>query len=433
MHAFRSSIIRRTAAQTVLGLLILVPLLRPAFIAGHAEATSAEQLVTMRGLGLLGLRDSKGLVFAPSRDRTNASAGAVSLYLADSGLHGETRARAAQADGREASLGSAEQSSGRIPELALAEPASAAPGVSTEPASLVRTIQTSRWSPPSPDPSGITYLPATNRLLISDGEVEEMNIYQGANLFEATLAGSLERTANTLAFSDEPVGVGVHPGNGRIFIADDNQRRVFEVDPGPDGRIGSTDDNRTSFDTGAFNSTDPEGVAYGQGQLYIADGLDAEVYVVNPGANGRFDGVAPAGDDRVTHWDTAGLGLRDPEGIDFNPDRGTLFLVANSGDADVVETTTTGSLVRVIETSFLEGKALAGVAYAPSSVQPGEKSLYITDRGIDNDADPRENDGKVYEIALGSVAPPPATPTATPIPTAAPVLTQRGYMPLVWR
>jgi hypothetical protein len=85
------------------------------------------------------------------------------------------------------------------------------------------------WSPPSPDPSGITYLPGTNQLLIRDGDLP-------ANLFEATLAGSVRSTAATLAFSREPVGVRLHPGNGHRCIADDDQRRVFEVDEGPDGR-----------------------------------------------------------------------------------------------------------------------------------------------------------------------------------------------------
>jgi DNA-binding beta-propeller fold protein YncE len=61
------------------------------------------------------------------------------------------------------------------------------------PSSLVNTIETSRWSPPSPDPSGLAYDPATNRLFISDGEVDEMSIYKGVNYYESTLGGTLAR------------------------------------------------------------------------------------------------------------------------------------------------------------------------------------------------------------------------------------------------
>ena len=52
--------------------------------------------------------------------------------------------------------------------------------------SLIQTIDMSTLSPPSPDPSGLAYLPWTNTLLISDGEVEEIiggiTHFQGANL-----------------------------------------------------------------------------------------------------------------------------------------------------------------------------------------------------------------------------------------------------------
>src|SRR5438093_6551680 len=57
-------------------------------------------------------------------------------------------------------------------------------------ACLVHIIDTSQWSPPSPDPAGITYLPppwsASGHLLISDSEVDEMPPYfKGVNVFEA--------------------------------------------------------------------------------------------------------------------------------------------------------------------------------------------------------------------------------------------------------
>ena len=58
-------------------------------------------------------------------------------------------------------------------------------------ATLIRMTASSAFDPPSPDPSGITYLPGSGRLLISDGEVEEMSIYAGENLFEVSRMGSL--------------------------------------------------------------------------------------------------------------------------------------------------------------------------------------------------------------------------------------------------
>ena len=54
---------------------------------------------------------------------------------------------------------------------------------------LVRTVDTGAWATPSPDPAGITYDAANNRLVLSDSEVDEMSLYQGRNVFFSTLDG----------------------------------------------------------------------------------------------------------------------------------------------------------------------------------------------------------------------------------------------------
>ena len=301
-------------------------------------------------------------------------------------------------------------------------------------ACLVRTIDTSRWSPPSPDPMGITVLP-NGHLLVSDSEVEEcVNsnppvYWHGVNLFEADRSGTLLATATTYtpppgscipffgpgpSFTSEPTGIAINPTNGHLFFSDDDKKRIFEVDLGPDGKYGTADDTVTSFSTTAVNALiDPEGIAFGPGgDLFLASGGDhggAAVYQIAPGLNGRFDGVAPTGDDRVVgHFDTVSLGVLDPEGVAFNPDSGTLYIIGT--DRHLVEVTTTGALVRTIDISALPVVEPSDVIYAPGSLVPVVKHLYITDRGVDNNADPFENDGKIYEITVNPIEcilPPP--------------------------
>ncbi len=214
-------------------------------------------------------------------------------------------------------------------------------------------------------------------------------------------------TYSTLAFSSEPVGIdiAINPGNDHLFISDDTQgKKVYEIDLGPDGEFRTPDDLISWFSVSAFGNNDPEGLTYGLSNLYIVDGAGAEVYQVGPGPDGIFNGVAPAGDDQVTHFDTAALGHKDPEGIEFNPDSGTLYLVSNDKKADIAEVTTSGVLVRVIDISFLNPVAPSDITRAPGSQNPGVMNLYITDRGVDNRQDPNENDGKIYELALGQIA-----------------------------
>jgi hypothetical protein len=342
------------------------------------EIAQTGQVIAIRDLAPLKLQDPQGMVFAPSGDPTDDHA-QMNLYIVDSG--------------RSAGKGPGQ---GRILELSLTPPVLVALPASSTQASLVRTIKTSQWSPPSPDPTGVAYLSSSGRLLVSDSEVDEMpRLFKGVNVFESTATGSLVKTYSTTSFSKEPADVTMNPSNGHRFFADDGSDKIFEVGQGRDGLYGTADDTRTSFSTRTFNSFDPEGLAFGQGSLFVSDGGGAEVYKISPGANGIFDGVAPAGDDRVTHFDTARIGQPVPEGIAFNTSTGSLYIVSNKRDSNIVETTVTGTVIRVINISFLNAVAPAGLGYAP-----GSRHLYIADRGIDNNANPNENDGKIYEISF---------------------------------
>jgi hypothetical protein len=259
------------------------------------------------------------------------------------------------------------------------------------------------------NPAGGAHIPSTNYLWICDSEVNEIPaLWTGVNVFKSNLLGNVDSTFGTLDFSNEPTGVAYNPNNQHLFFSDDNKKKIFEIDPGTDGNYGTTDDIISSFKTSDYGSNDPEGVTYDifQGHLFIADGVNAEVYELSPGANGIFDGVQPTGDDVVSNFDTAILGLNDPEGVDFSPDNGNLYIVSNStNDNIVVETTTAGTEVSVIDITSLNAKNPGGLVYAPRSNNAQEKSLYIIARGIDNDSDPNENDGKIYEIALSSLTP----------------------------
>lgn len=279
-----------------------------------------------------------------------------------------------------------------------------------EVASLVQVIDTSLY--PSPDPAGITYL--SNRpgrgLLVSDSEINEMSIYTGFNMFHLGLTGNLMNTWATF-FSSEPTGLSYNPANDHLFVSDDNRRRVCELDPGPDGIYGTSDDIVTVFDTAIFGCMDPEGVAYNTdtGDLFVIDGAGRKMYRVSSGLNGVFDGV----DDIVSNFDMAALGANDPEGIAYDADRKTL-LIADRGSGNVVEVTTDGALVRMIDITAAGDINASGIVLAPGSVSPMRMSMYVSDRAVDNGSDPDENDGKIYELTRNAECGDPYHPDNVP-------------------
>jgi hypothetical protein len=289
--------------------------------------------------------------------------------------------------------------------------------------------------PRSPDPSGLAYLvdhpnaAYTDNLLISDSEVDEiappnLAAYTGVNLFITDLLGSLSSTLTTydpthippVTFSLEPSGAAYNPINDFLYFADDRKRMIYELNPGSDGDYNTSDDIVRNIDTLAFNngSLDPSGAAFdhtrGNGHLFISDDDGEEIYDINLGPNGVLDGS-----DALTHFDTSSIGIRRPEGVEFNPDNCTLFILSSlTSDHLIAETTIDGHLLRYLDIGLLDGgvhaRVPAGLAYAPASSDPEANNLFLVARGIDNNAgqnpDPLENDGKMFEISFDNNAPP---------------------------
>jgi hypothetical protein len=353
------------------------------------ELTQSGDLVSSFDLGALGINSPSAMTFAPSVDNTD-DPGINDLFILDAG---------------------AVSTDSQIVELSLQAPAALPPGTTLLPATLVQIIDTSNaaWSPSSPDPAGVDYLPPTDgrptgALLIADSEVDEMpNYFLGKNVFESTTSGTLVSTCSTTSFTNEPTGVAINPGNNHIFISNDTgtNDKVYEVSLGTDGIYCTADDTVTITNVATlYGATDAEDVAYGNNTLFIADGVNAEVYRIPLG----IDGVLGGGDDgAMTHFDTAALGFADMEAIGYNPDAGTLFIASpKPSDRYLGETTTSGTLVNAYDLSLMgsAGNIRSDVSYAPGSQNPAIKNIYIASRGVDNGNDPNENDGRIWEINI---------------------------------
>jgi hypothetical protein len=257
--------------------------------------------------------------------------------------------------------------------------------------------------------------------MVVDGEVEEtvngITHFQGANVWELTLGGGIIRTANiskkapTVApMTDEPTGVTWNPVDGHYFITEDGGKRVYNLNPGGDGLVGTSDDSWTFFGTSTNGNGDPEGIAFDtwRNRLFVADGVNKEVYEYT------LTGTP------VGHFDVGAYGVEDPETVEFNSDSGTLFVMSSNRPSPlIVETTISGALLQTINISAANPKQAAGLAYAPASNGSGAKRFYIVDRGIDNNNDPKIIDGKMYEMTTSSSGP-GTTPTATFTPTKTP-------------
>jgi hypothetical protein len=64
----------------------------------------------------------------------------------------------------------------------------------------------------------------------------------------------------------------------------------------------------------------------------------------------------------------------------------------------IFEVTIDGALLGLIDISVAGADAPAGVAVAPASDGLGAVHIYLVDRGVDNNSNPNENDGRMYEL-----------------------------------
>ena len=417
--------------------------------------TKSGELKSTRDLSEFGLSSTQSMIFAPSGDTTD-DPGQVSLYIvnqgpADNETRIQARAAAINPDLEVNATTEAEDTTpeSQIVELSLVEPPALQAAASV--GSLVQAMNLSQLNNPhfpdtstltqlgTPDSSGITYLPANDSLLIVDGEVEEVT---GApskkyNVFEIDYnlnVADIDRLVDVFTIvkfpfvdaqfgpkiSNEPTGISaVNPDNGHVFISDDdpvhtnNLQNISEVAPGPDGIFATPDDVFTTFiltDLTPGGIKDPEGVAYGevspgQKRIFIAGGIDNEIYWVDLGTNGILDL-----NDPVSQFDTFVHGLLDPEGIEFDSDTGHLYVTGQPIDK-IFEFQVDGTFVQTIDISA----ALPGSSGVPSGLglnqpaglilAPGtdgsQRNLYIVDRGDNNNTNPSENDGQLFEINIG--------------------------------
>lgn len=321
------------------------------------------------------IRKLSGMVFAPSADPTD-DPGTMHLYVADAGDRSAL---------------------GRVAEVTLAAEVTVAAPIDT--ATLVQTIDTSKFSPASPDPAGVTYRPSRDRLLIADSEVDETTGagYHGVNLWEITRSGTVTDTGTTVPFTNEPTGLGFDAGTETLFVSTDVGNKIWVDRPGTDGRFGTSDDVRTSIDTRAYGLTDTEDPEFdpSTGHLFFVDGVSVEVYELDP-----VNGIFGDGNDVLSHFDVGKYGASDTEALASDPVRNTL-LVGDRPSRKIYEVTKDGALVRIIDASGIPGmKRISGMAMAPASTDRSVLHYWIVDRAVDNGSNASENDGKLFEITV---------------------------------
>jgi sugar lactone lactonase YvrE len=228
--------------------------------------------------------------------------------------------------------------------------------------------------------------------------VDEMpGLWKGRNLFVVKGKGNLASSRTLKKFTVEPEDLAMDNRHRSLYVTDDDLDRVFKDKAGKDGLFGTRDDVAvTVLHTRRFGSFDPEGLTWlpQKKMLIVSDSTTRRIYKIRQGKDRKFG----TRDDVIRSFGVHRYGFTTAE--DVVATRFTHhLLIVSSRQRFILETTMKGALVRKIDLTSVGVKAASGITFAPGT--DGSKSrLYLTDSGVDNNVNPGENDGRLFELKI---------------------------------
>lgn len=239
------------------------------------------------------------------------------------------------------------------------------------------------------DPSGIAFVPGLDLLFIVDSEHDERPYYSQTNLFVTTLDGTHVASYSLRGFTREPTGIAYNPINGLLYISDDDNRRIYIVDPAKPTVL------LNSINLSPLGLTDPEDPKIDPvtGHIYMLDGASRKLYELT---------VTGALVSSVT----LPQAIKDAEALAYDPDRDIFYVASGSNRGTIFQVDHDGQILATIDllNSYINptngGKPkIKGLELGLSSdPNDGDRlSLYVCDYGVD-----QSMDGRIFEVDLYS-------------------------------
>jgi hypothetical protein len=264
--------------------------------------------------------------------------------------------------------------------------------------SVVHVFQTSAFG--SPDPAGLAYVAGLG-LFVADSEVDEAPFSRSDNLFRVQLDGSNPvayslSTAGPGFITKEPTGLAYDVMNNRLYISDDDLRKVFWVDP-----------NNPTIKLGEFTAPaaadDVEDIAVNPntGNLYIVNGLSHTIVETTTA------GV------QVGPTITLPSIISDPEALVYDAQSDSFYVGGGFSD-NIWRVDRSGNILETIDllddsvyrnplglTTRAHVKDLELAPTSDPNDDPSHLSLYVADYGNTHLSAINSDDGRIFEIDLG--------------------------------
>jgi DNA-binding beta-propeller fold protein YncE len=228
--------------------------------------------------------------------------------------------------------------------------------------------------------------------------VDETPFSRPNNLFQLQTDGTNAFQFSLLSFTDEPTGLTFDSTTNRLYMTDDDQFKVFWVDP-----------SNPTVKLGEFNTPiavdDPEDIAIDPttGNLFIVNGLSHSIVEVDANT-GLQVGTTINLPSPIT----------DPEALVYDA-QNDVFYVGGDFSSNIWCVDRSGNILDTIDVLGGFPNPVTGtrvhvkdMEFAPTSNpydDPSLQCLYVADYGNTHLTAALSDDGRLFEIDLGPQAP----------------------------
>lgn len=258
------------------------------------------------------------------------------------------------------------------------------------------------------DPAGVYIDPSDHHLFIADSEITEIpEVWSEVhrNVFESNTTGTtlfgeydVSPAIPNQQVNEEAAGIAKCGNDDHFYIVNDDRQRLYRYTFNGSSMI--MVDAVNTFPLNAPAGTlDPEGVTCDSsaGTIYVAGGHGLNILVYHYDNGFVLDRVMDLRNSTTVPENIPS----DPEGIAFDTESGHLFVMNNDSD-EIFEYTQDGIYLgrHSIADFSPKPKQPQGLAIGPSTRTPGKMSFFIADPRVDNNFDPTERDGLIYEAEI---------------------------------
>ncbi len=225
---------------------------------------------------------------------------------------------------------------------------------------------------------------------------------ENANVALVTMGEDNEGIRTIPELQYDPQNVAFDSQTNSLFEFDRGKSELVRIATDEHG-LPDTASGSTHISGNAFGIRDPQGVAFdpATGRLFILDAGNPEIVAIAPHPTLGFDADEATRSNKVERISLKKLGIAPPRGIAYNPSNGH-FYVAESSEKKLYELTQAGDVVSATDLAALGINDPSAMTFAPSGDNTDDPSIYnlfILDTTADS-TQAASSGGQVVELSL---------------------------------